>query len=125
MTEIDTRPKGTPGRKPNPATPILEAIKDELKRQDERWGEQNHPLLGGLATSKDNYRAYLATQEANWKRFNDVRVNDEALGWDGIILEEVFEALAEPDPAKAEVELIQAAACCVQALISLRRQAAR
>ena len=83
---------------------IFDAVAVERKAQDERFGEQNRPVLreNGPITRK----AYEMTGES-WKALNDFLAEDGGLAWDGILLEEVYEALSEEDPAKRRVELIQ------------------
>ena len=104
-----------------PRAQILEEVDAELIRQNEKWGEQNHPLIGADRDPSIARSFYLAA-EAEAKADNDLDVGMGTLGWDGILLEEVYEALAEADPEKAEAELIQVAAVAVQAVLSLRRQ---
>lgn len=58
-----------------------------------------------------------------WKRTNALRVERGELAWDGILLEEVFEALAEADPAAMRAELVQAAAVIVNMIECLDRGA--
>ena len=108
---------------PDPIAEVLALVAAELKRQDEKWGEQNHPIVGG-ATPIVN-RRFAASQEKFWKDMNDRRVERGQLGWDGILYEEVFEAFAARDPREIETELIQSAAVAVQAVLSQRRQADR
>lgn len=77
----------------------------ERLRQNEKWGEQNHPngTAGRYATLANFYR------EAT-----DLAASDGSLTYRHILLEEVFEAMAEDDPAKLRIELIQVAAVAVQ-----------
>lgn len=93
---------------------IADEVVQERIRQDERWGEQNHadgtgPIrFAGAATY---------TEWANYyKKLNGERPKPR---WAYILLEEVYEALAEDDPAKLRAELIQVAAvatCWVEAI---------
>lgn len=132
VVEIKTRQK--PGPKPKaPAArvvpqdspvglpDILVDIEVEIERQREKWGVQDHPLVGGI--KPENAAAYYASQEIGWKAINDKRVIDSVIGWDGILIEETFEALAAETRAEQEAELIQVAAVAVNAILSLRRQA--
>jgi hypothetical protein len=80
----------------------------ERKRQDAKWGEQNHPLSQG---SDD--RAGCKAAERYWQKENAARVQAGELTWDGILLEEVYEALAESDPKAMRAELLQVAAVAV------------
>ncbi len=97
---------------------VLEDVYDERIRQEERWGEQNHPPLAPESAHWARRILYGAEAE-EWKRENASRVQGDALAWDGILLEEVYEALAEEDPTRIREELIQVAAvavCWVQAI---------
>ena len=101
------------------ADAIYKLIGEELQAQHEKWGEQNHPLVGGIFPNGS--RNYYAVEEDRWKRINDQRVADKVLGWDGILIEETFEALAAPNVDEAIAELVQVAAVAVQAILSIRR----
>ncbi|MDT0305084.1 hypothetical protein [Streptomonospora wellingtoniae] len=100
------------------ATPSLDAITreidDERQRQLTKWGDQHHPVHSGDATTRRRSRALFATYASNYREFNDgnfdPRDPDPRKDWAGIVLEEVYEALAEEDPAKVRAELVQAAA---------------
>jgi len=92
----------------------------EVARQDELWGEQNHPVHGGPRPIQ--WAAAEHKEEADrWKRRNDGRVESNTLGWDGILLEEVHEALAETAPEKQVEELIQVAAVALNMVASIHR----
>lgn len=112
------RESASTGREAGALTPtqqVLLEIEAERKAQDDRWGEQNHPILGGEAPEKA--RAYYAARAANWHRINDERVGKKALGWDSILLEEVYEAFEATDTASIREELVQVAAvaaCAVE-----------
>jgi hypothetical protein len=105
---------------------ILIEVADERGRQDEKWGPQNHPLV---LSSKDRER--YAAMADGWKRINAERVRianeagiprDRNGVWDGVLLEEVYEALAETDDSAAmRTELIQAAAVLVAMIEYLDR----
>jgi hypothetical protein len=96
-----------------PDTPGLAAhmveVDAERQRQLAKWGEQHHPDGTGARRWRD---------AANHVRGE---VNDDArLGrttWQGILREEVFEALAESDPKALRIELVQCAAV-IQAWIA-------
>lgn len=81
---------------------IQEEVQAECERQLSKWGVQNHKNGTGLAIYRDYEKVYKRVCEKN-----------KSLGierWDSILLEEIFEALAEIDPVKLRAELIQAAA---------------
>lgn len=93
---------------------ILDEIRAERARQDGTWGEQNHPDMAGDATAQCDAREMFEGWAGNYREINngnfDPRDADRRLDWTGIFLEEVYEALAESDPAKIRAELIQVAA---------------
>lgn len=99
---------------------IIDDIADEvvLERinQIEKWGPQDHPSFLG----ETDLRKYLA-QASYYKQMNDARVREDKLCWDTILLEEVFEALSEPDPALRRAELIQVAAVAIAEVEALDR----
>lgn len=81
---------------------ILSEVAQECDRQDEKWGEQNHPDGTGGITS-----VVLAN---NAKAFTDRAGESGDLTWRDILNEEVLEAFAEDNPVKLRAELIQVAA---------------
>lgn len=97
---------------------VLEEIVDERGRQDEKFGA-DRDLPMHAPTSRP--LTYLA-RERFWKRENDTRVREGRLAWDGVLLEEVYEALAERDPARQRAELVQVAAVAVAAIEALDRR---
>lgn len=107
---------------------LLAQTADEMEAQDEKWGQQDHPLrvdpyspgahVSGVSPLTAERYADLANQ---WKAINDVRAANGCLAWDGILLEEVFEALAEEKDATAIVELVQSAGVAIQAAASVQR----
>lgn len=103
-----------------PTMAVLTKVYEEREAQDERWGEQNHPLLGGGAFAGHQIGLY-AREARRWKQINDVRAQKGHLGWDGILLEEVYEALEETGPDKAYAELIQVAAVAACAAERIER----
>lgn len=105
---------------------LLARANEECIRQDVLWGQQNHALVfDQYATHRSGVRgfsrSYFANEARLWKDANDTRSDAKALGWDGILLEEVFEALAENDPERAITELIQVAAVALSAAKSIAR----
>jgi hypothetical protein len=103
------------------ADAIFKLIGEELQAQHQKWGVQDHPLQGGVFPGGS--QAYYQKQADGWKAINDQRVKDDVIGWDGILIEETFEALAEGDVDAAIEELVQVAAVAVQAILSLKRNA--
>lgn len=73
----------------------------ERQRQLAKWGDQRHADgTGGLG--------YV--DKADAARFACQAYAEDGPRWSLILLEEVYEALAESDPAKLRTELVQAAA---------------
>lgn len=98
---------------------VLQEVLAERIRQDDRWGEQNHPvhdqedpngvfLLG---------RSYAALEQEAKARFAAGRRS-----WALVELEEIFEALAAKTLAEARAEFIQVAAVAVAAVESIDRK---
>lgn len=87
---------------------VLREVEAERVQQDRKWGQQDHPDVRprvGLDT-----RYGYGIHANHWKAENDLRARDKSLAWDGILLEEVYEALAEEDPDQLRAELVQVAA---------------
>lgn len=97
-------------------------VRQEREAQDAKWGEQNHPDLDphDIPEVARNEYAFRADR---WKQINAMRaehgcevsgrsvpVVPSCVAWDGILLEEVYEALTEKDPTELRAELIQVAA---------------
>lgn len=80
----------------------LNQVLAERLRQNERFGEQNHP--DGTGLTEDKLKAKVARQMC------DVMTARNLLAWRDILLEEVYEALAESDEDRLYEELIQVAA---------------
>lgn len=88
-----------------PTRAVLDEVYAERARQDDRWGEQNHPDGTG---NRDQQR--YAEFRQKWCK--------DAFGagygtWADILAEEVAEAEGERDPARLRAELIQVAAVAV------------
>lgn len=107
---------------------IFAEITAERGRQDEKWGEQNHPL-----TFPGSYRTpeYWGREAEEWKRVNDERVakanadgltKDTNCAWDGILEEEVAEAFGAGRTGLQYAEFVQVAGVAVAILELLNRQ---
>jgi hypothetical protein len=99
---------------------VLAEVNLERAGQDRKWGEQNHldgtgprtfPLGFGKAAVTFATPAFRVAALA--KESTDLRFAIHAGTWADILLEEVFEAMAEVDPAKLRAELVQVAAVAV------------
>lgn len=96
------------------AGPVLSEVSAERRRQDAKWGPQNHPDgTGGPLTRSDANQARRACQQA---------AADNATTWAHILTEEVCEALAETDPSQLRTELVQIAAVAVAWIQAIDRR---
>jgi hypothetical protein len=102
-------------------------VEAERERQNEKWGEQNHP--DGTDPDTDPLERIL---EPGWNNATDLATNatnvtdsglkDGTVTFQDIFLEEVFEAIAEEDEEKLYVELVQVAAVAQQWAEAIRRR---
>jgi hypothetical protein len=95
---------------------IFAEISRECKRQDEKWGEQDHPML---------YPEYLeqAREGAeNAKRVCALNASIKKLSWYDILTEEILEAFSETELEKQREEMIQVAAVAVQIIKCLNKR---
>jgi glutaredoxin len=113
---------------------VLDEVAAERERQTMKWGEQNHPdgtgpdstpLFANTATGiADDDEAHLIRDmlkgRTDW-RFS-IDGGDRPGTWTDILLEEVFEALAEANAAKLRTELIQVAAVATQWVEAIDRR---
>jgi hypothetical protein len=109
--------------------PLLDDVRNERVAQLRKWGEQHHEFR---REGEEVRRRYL-TEELFYKRLFDRQIDQrmdsvriptqaaEGATWDVILLEEVYEALAEDDPKKRIEELIQVAAVALAAAEDLQR----
>jgi len=85
---------------------VLVEVRNERRRQDEKWGVQSHPDGTGIGP-------YWSERAEAQKDMNAMAVERGALTWRGILEEEVFEAFAESDKALLRAELLQVAAVAI------------
>ncbi|WP_275558565.1 hypothetical protein [Streptomyces sp. 5-6(2022)] len=90
---------------------FAEAIDAERQAQLAKWGDQRHPDGTGA-----EYYAAMA-DEARDICQHAAKYREVGAPWALILLEEVYEALAETDPDKLRTELVQCAAV-IQAWVS-------
>lgn len=121
-------------RSANRTETALDAIRIERISQDAKWGRQDHPDIvpwwdhivpwwdqwAGCPTP----RVDAADRAAFWQGENARRGKAGSIAWDGILLEEVYEALAEPDDEKRIAELVQVAAVAVAQIEAIERRLA-
>ena len=86
---------------------VLAAVAAERTRQTALHGDQSHLPYG---TGAEHYRDAADTA----RECCDMVTREDRLTFRHILTEEFWEVLAESDPAKLYVELIQLAAVCVQ-----------
>jgi hypothetical protein len=102
-------------------SPIFAEIAQERIRQNEKWGEQNHSMVGKeLLTNTDELfpsEEVLKTQLIHCRLRNNYNP-----GWFDILLEEVCEAFIETEPEKQREEMVQVAAVAVQIIEYLDRR---
>ena len=101
------------------AGPIVEVI-EEQSRQVTLWGEQNHEDIG----DRPDHLSFAQAAEW-WKLMNETRVELDSVTWDGILLEEVYEALAESQYGSRREELLQVAAVATAMVEALDRTEAK
>lgn len=97
----------------SPTVAVLQEVDLERHRQDQRWGEQNHPD----GTSAQN-RQKAAAAKATCER----KAAAGLVSWRDILLEEVHEAGAEEDPDALREELLQVAAVAVAWIEAIDRR---
>lgn len=93
---------------------IYTEIIKERQKQDEKWKEQNHPIV-----NKEVKRNFISEQSA--KDWCDAASQEKCLTWGHIIIEEIAEALNAPNKESMREELIQCAAVIVAMIESLDR----
>lgn len=96
---------------------VLQEVLAERIRQDQKWGEQNHPDGTGGSGAQyvaDRYRSIV-----------DEALKSNSATWRDVLLEEVYEALAEGDPTRLRAELIQIGAVCTAWAEAIDRRTAR
>jgi hypothetical protein len=90
-------------------------VREEMARQDAKWGQQNHPEGTGPQWRAAAERARARCQQA--ARQGDVT-------WFDILNEEFWEAAAEDDPGALLAELLQVEAVARQWRMAIRRRLA-
>lgn len=83
---------------------IAEDIDAERQRQIAKFGDQHHPDGTGYDGS-DRHAAF-------WRQHCQDAFADGEGTWGHVLLEEVFEAIAEKEPSTLRSELVQVAAVC-------------
>ncbi|WP_206337337.1 hypothetical protein [Streptomyces sp. Z26] len=83
---------------------FAEDVDAERQRQLAKFGDQHHP--DGTGGSGPRYTA------DRYRSIVDQALQGDGPTWRDVLLEEVYEALAEEDPDALRVELVQVAAVC-------------
>lgn len=94
-------------------------IAEEMRRQLDKWGIQNHPSYTSHSMAQ-----FLGRQADQMREICENKHNIGRLSWTDILLEEVGEAMQEAvngDIAKLRAELIQVAAVCGSWIASIDR----
>jgi hypothetical protein len=95
---------------------IFTDIHRERIRQDEKWGEQNHPMV------RLGHDYIFQNHRNNIRNTNARLLREGGIAWSNILMEEVYEAFAETDPKKQREELVQVAAVAVEIIECLDRK---
>lgn len=109
---------------------VLAEVADERGRQDEKWGEQNHPdvsaiVIGHPESVPDVHGVPSATDA---KLMTESRAAAGLVSWADIAIEKLAEALeaaAECDEDAARTEVVQLTAVCVQWVQAIDRRRQR
>lgn len=99
---------------PNESLLILADVGQERLRQEEKWGQQNHP--DGTGDTGSHSRAATA------KAVCDAMAKSKKLTWAHILTEEFMEALAEKEEVNLYTELVQVAAVAVSWAEHIKRR---
>ena len=95
----------------------IRSVLDEAERQHVKWGEQNHPDGTGGTTAMHVAEDAKAACARNFAAGEGT--------WSDILMEEVCEAVAEEDPERLRVELVQVAAVAVSWIEAIDRRTSR
>lgn len=116
----------------NPYTnDILLDIVSERHRQDEKWGEQNHPSVDtvlldrpGGCSAERMCEHFEVPNETRAKFLCDTADKNGQLTWSHIAVEELSEAISAPDDEQRLDELHQLAAVVVAWIENIKRRRA-
>jgi len=98
-----------------------ERIADEVFSERDRQDEKFRPQWEIPLVAREADRWEYQTRADFYKSIN----GDTATDFAGMLLEEVYEALAESDPQKMRVELVQVAAVVFKMIEKIDREAGR
>jgi hypothetical protein len=100
---------------------IISEILAERKRQDELWGEQNHPIIARTHYDISKSEYYRIPEEKEIKVWFNHKQRLGKLTYFDILLEEVVEVANCTNADDLRKELIQVAAVTVAMIESLER----
>lgn len=104
---------------------IFDEIKKEREKQEEKWGEQNHPILDPLLIDRDGQRMceeYEIPSENRARQLVEIHAMRGDLTFMHVLIEEISEAAScGGDMDKLRKELIQSAAVLVAMIESIDR----
>lgn len=117
VAELTVKVAAYVGHELGPDARVLGEVQAERDRQDAKWGEQNH---------RDGTGSLTQVMEADKAREGCQAAFGRGDGtWMHVLIEEVFEALAEEDPVKLRAELVQVAAVAVAWVAAIDRRAGK
>ena len=108
---------------------IYDEVEEERERQDEAWGEQNHPSVGSVMEAEDcpaewAAKMYELPTARRAQYLCDRAADKDQMTWAHIAVEEMaesIEAAAEGRMDDCKTELIQTVAVCVAWIESIER----
>ncbi|PZG12966.1 hypothetical protein C1I95_24720 [Micromonospora craterilacus] len=111
---------------------VLYEVARERSRQDAKFGPQNHPDGTGPRQAIAIGIGHMGEIADQMRRATNAAAgrlpgleHHGPLTWRHVLLEEVFEALAEDDPAKLRTELVQVAATATVWIEAIDRRLAK
>lgn len=110
---------------------IIYEILVERKKQDVKWGEQNHPSVDPILTERPGgctpermCEEYELPTENRAKSSCNIATKNGKLTFTHIVVEELCEAVSAVDDDARREELIQLGACVVQWIEAIDRRKA-
>lgn len=107
----------------DPLALVLMDIAIERGRQDAKWGAVQPGVLDGTGPDVEFLNSPMSMLASYAKGWCDLHAGPGQT-WSNIILEEVFEALEQSDPAKLREELVQVAAVAAKWVEAIDRRSA-
>lgn len=108
---------------------LLNRVAEEMVSQENKWGEQNHPMQCQVLKHRDGgctpnrmCENYEIPSEDRAKTICNYEANSGKLTWASILVEEVSEAISTDNADDAILELIQVAAVALSTVLSINRK---